>query len=123
MSPVAEATKEHRFVASDITPKVATERMPALPEIEWEQHKPGERLGVRVVLGPTEEEVLPVYVPALPGAASQGSNEQQALANIQEALAGLVASYRDAGQEVPWQEDTGECGIGETSKWIVVDVK
>jgi predicted RNase H-like HicB family nuclease len=44
-----------------------------------------------------------VIAPTLPGCASQGETEEEALANIIEALEGLLESYREDGAPVPWQ--------------------
>jgi predicted RNase H-like HicB family nuclease len=41
---------------------------------------------VRVVLEPSDEGGFTVYVPALPGCISEGETEEEALANIQEAI-------------------------------------
>ena len=39
-----------------------------------------------VVLEPSDEGGFTVYVPGLPGCISEGENEEEALANIQEAI-------------------------------------
>jgi predicted RNase H-like HicB family nuclease len=41
---------------------------------------------VNVVLEPSDEGGFTVYVPALPGCISEGDTEQEALANIREAI-------------------------------------
>jgi len=41
---------------------------------------------LRVVLEPSDEGGFTVYVPALPGCVSDGDSEQDALANIREAV-------------------------------------
>ncbi len=41
---------------------------------------------IRVVLEPAEEGGYTVYVPSLPGCISQGETEEEALANIREAI-------------------------------------
>ena len=41
---------------------------------------------LKVVLEPSEEGGFTVYVPALPGCISEGDTQQEALANIQEAI-------------------------------------
>ena len=42
-----------------------------------------------------------VYVPSLPGCASQGETEQEALANIREAIEGYLLSLQDDGLPIP----------------------
>jgi predicted RNase H-like HicB family nuclease len=41
---------------------------------------------LKVVLEPSEEGGLTVYVPSLPGCVSEGDSESQALQNIREAI-------------------------------------
>ena len=41
---------------------------------------------LKVVLEPSEEGGFTVYVPSLPGCISEGDTEQEALANIEEAI-------------------------------------
>jgi len=41
---------------------------------------------LKVVLEPSEEEGCTVFVPALPGCISEGETEEEAIANIQEAI-------------------------------------
>lgn len=45
-------------------------------------------------------------VPSLPGCMSQGKTEQEALANIEDAIALFLESLRETGQAVP--EGDGE---------------
>ncbi len=40
----------------------------------------------KIVLEPSDEGGFTVYVPSLPGCISEGESEQEALANIQEAI-------------------------------------
>ncbi|MBI4285784.1 MAG: type II toxin-antitoxin system HicB family antitoxin [Chloroflexi bacterium] len=41
---------------------------------------------IKVVLEPSEEGGFTVYVPSLPGCISEGETEEEALANIREAI-------------------------------------
>ena len=41
---------------------------------------------LKVILEPSEEGGFTVYVPSLPGCISEGDNEEEALANIKEAI-------------------------------------
>jgi len=41
---------------------------------------------IKVVLEPSEEGGFTVYVPSLPGCISEGESEEEALANIREAI-------------------------------------
>lgn len=43
-------------------------------------------MNIQVVLEPSEEGGYTVYVPSLPGCVSEGNTEDEALANIKEAI-------------------------------------
>ena len=45
-----------------------------------------------------------VYVPSLPGCASQGETEHEALANIREAIEAYLMSLRDDGLPIPSEQ-------------------
>lgn len=46
-----------------------------------------------------------VYVPSLPGVASEGETLEEAKRNIVEAVIGAIEAYRQYGEKVPWQND------------------
>jgi predicted RNase H-like HicB family nuclease len=46
----------------------------------------GAGMKLRVVLEPSDEGGFTVYVPSLPGCISEGETEEEALANIREAI-------------------------------------
>ena len=60
-------------------------------------------------------------LPNLPGVASQGDTEQEALSNIAEAFKGAFLSYRDAGKPIPWRRDDVEVIRVSYEKVIIVD--
>lgn len=49
----------------------------------------------KVVLEPSDEGGFTVYVPSLPGCVSEGESEQEALANIREAIALYLEPVED----------------------------
>ena len=55
----------------------------------------------RVVVEVDEDGVFIAECPALPGCVSQGKTRQEALANIQDAMQGYVASLKKHGEPVP----------------------
>lgn len=55
----------------------------------------------KVILEREPEGGFSVYVPSLPGCASQGETEQEALANVREAIEGYLLSLRDDGLPIP----------------------
>ncbi|PIQ84108.1 MAG: HicB family protein [Candidatus Omnitrophica bacterium CG11_big_fil_rev_8_21_14_0_20_63_9] len=54
-----------------------------------------------VVLESEPEGGYSVFVPSLPGCASQGETKEEALANIREAIEGYLLSLRDEGLSIP----------------------
>ncbi len=50
---------------------------------------------LKVVLEPSDEGGFTVYVPSLPGCISEGETEEEALANIQEAIALYLEPVED----------------------------
>ena len=44
------------------------------------------------------------HVANLPGAVSQGETQDDALANLREAFAGVIETYREMQMEIPWSE-------------------
>ncbi len=54
-----------------------------------------------VTLKRGEDGYIVVSCPALPGCHSQGRTEEEAIANIREAIRGYIASMRQHGEEIP----------------------
>ena len=54
-----------------------------------------------VVLEPEAEGGFSVYVPSLPGCASQGETRKEALANIREAIEAHLLGLKDDGLPLP----------------------
>jgi predicted RNase H-like HicB family nuclease len=58
-----------------------------------------------VVIEPAEEGGYFAECPALPGCASQGETYAEAVANIQDAIKGSIASLVAHGEAVPFEEE------------------
>jgi predicted RNase H-like HicB family nuclease len=56
---------------------------------------------IRVLIEQDEEGRFVATCPALPGCISEGDTREEALANIQDAVAGYVESLRKHGEPVP----------------------
>jgi predicted RNase H-like HicB family nuclease len=54
-----------------------------------------------VILEPEEEGGFHIWCPALKGCHSQGDTKEEAVANIQEAIAAYLESLRDEGLTFP----------------------
>ncbi|WP_414582346.1 type II toxin-antitoxin system HicB family antitoxin [Scytonema sp. PCC 10023] len=55
----------------------------------------------KVLLYPGEDGYFVVEVPSLPGCISQGKTREEALANIEEAIALYIEVLQDRGEPVP----------------------
>jgi len=55
----------------------------------------------RVLIGQDEDGVYVAECPSLPGSLSQGSTRDEALKNIQEAIAGYVESLKAHNDPIP----------------------
>lgn len=58
-------------------------------------------LKYRVVLEPGEDGWIVASVPAVKGCVSQGKTREEALANIKEALEGILEARRERGWAIP----------------------
>ncbi|MCD6567127.1 MAG: type II toxin-antitoxin system HicB family antitoxin [Dehalococcoidia bacterium] len=54
-----------------------------------------------ITLEQDEDGFIAVSCPALPGCHSQGKTRQEAIANIEEAMRGYIASKRKHGESLP----------------------
>ncbi len=55
----------------------------------------------RVIIEQDEDGVFVVEAPALPGCISQGKTREEALVNIQEAIAAYLESLKAHGEPIP----------------------
>ncbi len=67
----------------------------------------------RVLIEQDEDGVFVVEVPALPGCISQGNTREEALRNIQEAIAAYLESLEAHGEPIPppIQEEVVEVAV------------
>jgi predicted RNase H-like HicB family nuclease len=62
---------------------------------------PGENMKFRVLIEQDEDGVFVAQVPSLPGCVSQGQTRADAIANVQEAIAGYLESLSDRNEAIP----------------------
>jgi len=55
-----------------------------------------------------DEDQYSIVALNLPGCASCGETVDEAIRNIKEAASGLIESYKEAGQDVPWKDTFAE---------------
>ena len=92
-----------------------------LPEINepWREHKGGV-YRCPVDLAPEEDGSFSVVAASLPGVASQGGDEREALANITEAFQAVMETYKEMGKDIPWLATPSESEQGSFRRWVVV---
>ena len=58
----------------------------------------------------------------LPGCGSCGDTKDEAIANVREAVLGVIESHRTANEPIPWQDaESDDIPNGASQKWILVD--
>jgi predicted RNase H-like HicB family nuclease len=59
----------------------------------------------------------------LSGTGSCGATEEEAIANVKEAVRGVIESYEKDGLSIPWQDsETDDIPEDAKLKWISVNV-
>jgi predicted RNase H-like HicB family nuclease len=76
-----------------------------------------------VCLVPEEDGKFSAIVLNLPGAASSGKTESEALANVEESIRGLIEVYKEHHDPIPWKDYRSEdIPSGTKTQWIMVNV-
>lgn len=88
--------------------------------VHWKSYDRGSVYQCKVIMR-AEDGLFSVYAANLPGVASQGATEKEALKNIGEALAGAIAVYREQGEPIPWLKDASRAEGDEREKWVIVN--
>lgn len=91
------------------------------PKGEWRQYKGGV-YRYMVYLTAHEKGDFSAVAARLPSVTSQGSTEQEALANIVEAFKGTISRYKEQGVEVPWMKAPAEPERGAMTRLVIVRV-
>jgi predicted RNase H-like HicB family nuclease len=94
-----------------------------LPTTAWETPSKTLYRCKVIILFPAEEGngLISVYAATLPGVASQGSTEKEALDNIVSAFEGAFAIYKEAGEDIPWEKASRELEHGAEVRWVFVN--
>src|SRR5437588_3529977 len=61
-----------------------------------------------ILLTQDEADSFSAVVLNLPGAGSCGSTEEEAMANVKEAIRGVLGAYKASGQDIPWRDSTAD---------------
>ena len=90
-------------------------------EGEWTEYAPDTVYRCQVYLIPEDEEGgFSVVAATLPGVASQGETEQEALANIVEAFQATIEVYKEEGRNIPWLPSPREPDHKALTRWVLV---
>lgn len=85
---------------------------------QWQDSYP-----CHVALVPEEDGQVSAIVLDLPGAASCGDTDAEALENVKESIRGLIELYREQGNPIPWKDYWEEdIPDGAKTKRIMVNV-
>ncbi len=94
---------------------------PKVDPTRWRVQDPDQKVyRCKVILRAEDDKAYSIYAATLPGVASQGDTEEEAINNIIEALEGVLASYKAQGQDVPWAKETESLPRGAQVRWVVV---
>ena len=75
--------------------------------------------GVYLEIAQEENGTFSAVALNLPGAGSHGDTEEEAVSNAKEAVRGVIKSYLDDDQPVPWRQ-LQFCGFARTRRYIQV---
>ena len=90
-------------------------------EVEWPE-KTGYPCHVSLVR--EDDGQISAFVLNLPGAASCGDTESEALENVKESVRGLIEVYQEHGDPIPWTDyRSDDIPDGATTKWILENVQ
>ena len=85
----------------------------------WSPQKRCYRCHVRLVR--EDDGSFSAIVLNLPGTGSCGDTEEEAMKNVREAILGVIESYSESREDIPWASQD-DYGFPEGTKWIVVNV-
>ena len=79
-----------------------------MARLRGKKGEPMTRYRVPVYFQPEPDGSYSVFAANLPGCASQGDTREEAERNIAEALVGVLRTYHERGEPVPWRDDKDE---------------
>jgi predicted RNase H-like HicB family nuclease len=101
------------------TAELRTGTMPLEPSVSWQSF---DRAYQCPVLLCPEEGGFSIHALTLPGAVSEGESEEEALANIAEAIQLLIEGYTESGIAIPWRAvEVDDIPKGAKKRWILVN--
>jgi predicted RNase H-like HicB family nuclease len=89
---------------------------------EWKEYQGNAYRCPVYLIHEGEGEGYSAIAATLPGVASQGETADQALANIIEALAAAISTYRAEGMKIPWLSEPRPAAPEAETHWVAVHV-
>ena len=93
----------------------------SLKALNWKLYENGQAHVLIARLTEEDEGGYSSYAARLPGVISQGETIDEAVRNTEDAFRAVIASYREHGEAIPWQ-DLPPKAPDEIERWVVVDV-
>ncbi len=78
-----------------------------------------ETYAIHVLIATEEDGSYSAIVLNLPGTGSCGDTKDEAIANVTEAVKGVLESYKDSGMSIPWKDSRSDETPGD-KRWINV---
>lgn len=89
-------------------------------EVQWPEES---AYRCHICLVPEDDGQITAIVLNLPGAASSGLTEAEAIENVRESILGLIEVYKEHGDPIPWKDARSEdIPNGAKAQWILVNV-
>lgn len=88
---------------------------------DWSEYN-GNLFRCQVYLTPEEDGGFSAVAATLPGIASEGDTEKEAMEAIREALEAAITEYLSAGETVPWLSTPRDASPGSLTRWVFARV-
>jgi len=113
--------EEIKGMTGNLRMVAASEKFQLVTESEW-RTPPSKVYRCQVYLLPEPEDGgFSIIAANLPGVASQGVTEEEAVANIQDAFKEVLAVYAGSGQEIPWLPTPRDPEPGSIVRVVIVN--
>ncbi len=84
----------------------------------WQE--PKETYAIHLLILPEEEDGgYSAIALNLPGAGGSGETKEEAIASAEEGIKGVLQSYKESGESIPWKDSRSDKTPGE-KRWINV---
>jgi predicted RNase H-like HicB family nuclease len=105
-------------MASGNTERTRTARLNSVSDVDAVELSGRKMYRCQVYLYPKEPSGYSAVVPVLLGIQGHGQNEQEALDDVTRILEGVIPTYTNRGERIPWLEDPADPEPGAMIKWV-----